>query len=73
MDWENYHNLLHIAGDLLESRDNVKLLLQYSEKFDEDEVPDPYYGGAKGFERVLDMIEDASLGLLADIKRRHSF
>ena len=71
MDWENYHNLLHIAGKLQESRDNIKLLLQYSEKFDEDEVPDPYYGGAKGFEHVLDMIEDASLGLLAEIRRRH--
>ena len=71
MDWENYHNLLHIAGDFPESRENVKLLLSYSEKFDEEEVPDPYYGGTKGFERVLDMIEDASLGLLADIKRRY--
>ena len=72
MDWENYHNLLHIAGDLPESRENIKLLLQYSEKFDEEEVPDPYYGGAKGFERVLDMIEDASLGLLVDIRQRYS-
>ncbi|MDJ0958245.1 MAG: low molecular weight protein-tyrosine-phosphatase [Arenicellales bacterium] len=71
MDWENYHNLLHMAGDLSD-RENIRLLLQYSEKFDEEEVPDPYYGGAKGFERVLDMIEDASLGLLADIKRRYS-
>ena len=35
------------------------------------DVPDPYYGGAGGFERVLDMIEEASRGLLADIRRRH--
>lgn len=72
MDRENYHNLLYIAGDSRNARSNIQLLLEYSEKFDEDEVPDPYYGGAKGFERVLDMIEDASLGLLADIRRRHS-
>jgi len=30
-------------------------------------VPDPYYGGAAGFERVLDLLEDASQGLLDHI------
>ncbi|KMQ74704.1 low molecular weight protein-tyrosine-phosphatase [Marinobacter subterrani] len=35
-----------------------------------DEVPDPYYGGADGFERVLDLIRDAGEGLLADIRGR---
>ncbi len=34
---------------------------------DEDVVPDPYYGGAAGFERVLDILEDACEGLLEDI------
>lgn len=33
-----------------------------------DEVPDPYYGGAAGFERVLDLLEDASQGLLEHIQ-----
>jgi protein-tyrosine phosphatase len=32
------------------------------------EVPDPYYGGPEGFEQVLDMIEEACRGLLAEIK-----
>lgn len=31
-----------------------------------DEVPDPYYGGSKGFDLVLDLLEDACKGLLAD-------
>ncbi|WP_068826268.1 low molecular weight protein-tyrosine-phosphatase [Pseudomonas sp. BMS12] len=35
-----------------------------------DEVPDPYYGGADGFEQVLDLIEQASDALLAEIKGR---
>lgn len=35
-----------------------------------DEVPDPYYGGADGFERVLDLIEQASDALLHEIKGR---
>ncbi|MGH8351903.1 MAG: low molecular weight phosphotyrosine protein phosphatase, partial [Pseudomonas sp.] len=35
-----------------------------------DEVPDPYYGGEEGFERVLDLIEQASEALLAELKGR---
>jgi protein-tyrosine phosphatase len=35
----------------------------------EKEVPDPYFGGAGGFDRVLDMIEDAAQGLLEEIRR----
>jgi protein-tyrosine phosphatase len=41
----------------------VRLFLEYSSG-GEREVPDPYYGGAAGFERVLDLVEDASRGLL---------
>ena len=32
------------------------------------DVPDPYYGGADGFEQVLDMVEAACLGLLSEVK-----
>jgi protein-tyrosine phosphatase len=32
------------------------------------DVPDPYYGGAEGFEQVLDMVEAACLGLVSEIK-----
>lgn len=67
MDRQNYQNL----AELSEDQTKIQLFLEYSEHFDEQEVPDPYYGGATGFERVLDMIEDASRGLLADIRRRH--
>ena len=35
-----------------------------------DEVPDPYYGGADGFEQVLGLIEQASDALLAETKGR---
>ncbi len=68
MDRENYHNLTRLKGE----RENIRLFLDYSENFEDDEVPDPYYGGPNGFERVLDMIEDACRGLLADIRQRHT-
>jgi protein-tyrosine phosphatase len=45
----------------------ISLFLEYS-SVSEDEVPDPYYGGATGFEKVLDLVEDASRGLLSEIR-----
>ncbi len=47
----------------------LKLFLDFTEG-DETEVPDPYYGGAAGFERVLDLVENASRGLLETLSRR---
>lgn len=35
-----------------------------------EEVPDPYYGGEEGFEHVLDLIEQACDGLLAELRGR---
>jgi protein-tyrosine phosphatase len=45
--------------------------MEHAKNFLEREVPDPYYGRASGFERVLDMVEDAGSGLLEHIRRRH--
>lgn len=70
MDEDNYANLLHIAPMQYESR--VRLLMAFAPERPEDEVPDPYFGGEGGFDRVLDMIEDAARGLLADIRRQHN-
>ncbi|MBK7022806.1 MAG: low molecular weight phosphotyrosine protein phosphatase [Sulfuritalea sp.] len=50
--------------------DKLALLLEFSQSFDEDEVPDPYYGGMDGFERVLDLVEDAVEQLLLRLKQR---
>lgn len=46
----------------------IQLLMQYGEKADPNiEVADPYFGGHQGFELVLDMVEEASQGLLAHL------
>ena len=47
---------------------NPGLFLDYARHHREREVPDPYYGGEAGFERVLDMVEDAAQGLLQHIR-----
>lgn len=69
MDRENYARLETLGEH--PQRSKLRLFLEFAPHLGEDEVPDPYYGGASGFERVLDMIEAASQGLLEDIRQRH--
>jgi protein-tyrosine phosphatase len=52
---------------------HLGLFLEFAGRHREREVPDPYYGGEDGFERVLDMVEDAAEGLLKHIRQQHSF
>lgn len=52
-----------------DAESHLGLFLDFAEKHDEREVPDPYYGGAQGFEHVLDLVEDAANGLLKHIKQ----
>ncbi|WP_422101760.1 low molecular weight protein-tyrosine-phosphatase [Vreelandella sp.] len=53
-----------------DSQTKVGLFLAYAGLPDTD-VPDPYYGGDEGFEQVLDMIEQASAGLIEELTRGH--
>jgi len=71
MDKENYQNLMAICPP--GRADKVRLFLEFAPHRPEREVPDPYFGGDAGFERVLDMIEEASAGLLAHLRRQHGF
>lgn len=48
----------------------VKLFMDFAHNFDDDEVPDPYYGLGHGFDLVLDMVEDASQGLVENIRKQ---
>ena len=66
MDEDNQMRLLDMAPE--EHRSKVQLFLSFAPG-DETEVPDPYYGGAAGFERVLDLVEEASRGLLETLSR----
>lgn len=49
----------------------VSLFLEHAPQLGVSEVPDPYLGGREGFEHVLDLVEEASKGLLAHIKQKH--
>ncbi len=69
MDNDNYEILMASCPSGLESR--LCLFLDFAPDLETREVPDPYYGGGSGFERVLDLIEQASAGLLAEIRQQH--
>jgi len=62
MDKSNHQQLINICPAHLQHK--VELFMNYASEFDEAEVPDPYYGGAKGFDHVFDLVEDASRGLI---------
>jgi protein-tyrosine phosphatase len=54
-----------------DAQGHLGLFLEFAERHAEREVPDPYFGGAAGFERVLDMVEDAAAGLLKHLRVEH--
>ncbi len=47
--------------------DRIKLFMDFAPQLGRRDVPDPYYGGSTGFELVLDLVEEASHGLLQEI------
>ena len=69
MDESNFRSLENIAPE--EHVDKLKLFMDYAPHMNVTEVPDPYYGGRNGFERVLDLIEEASTGLLTELRSKH--
>ncbi len=69
MDDDNFSVLQNLAPP--DRLDRLMLFMDFASDMTEREVPDPYYGGIKGFELVFDMIEAASRGLLQDIKQRY--
>lgn len=52
-------------------RNRLKLFLEFADDGALREVPDPYYGGAQGFEQVLDLVENAGRGLLRAITKNN--
>ena len=77
-DFETFDYILVMDKDNLEElrqrapeghRRKVHLFLEFSGGAQVVEVPDPYYGGASGFELVLDLVEQASERLLERIRR----
>ncbi len=69
MDKDNLRLLQNQCPD--EHQHKLKLMMSYATHSPSDVVPDPYYGGGRGFDVVLDYLEDAAEGLLADILHKN--
>ncbi|MCC8145166.1 MAG: low molecular weight phosphotyrosine protein phosphatase [Bacteroidales bacterium] len=69
MDDHNISHLKRIAPDI-ESQKKIVLMTDYCRKIVADHVPDPYYGGAQGFENVLDIIEDVCTQLTFSVNSK---
>ena len=72
MDADNHANLLSHAQQAGKEHHHskVKMFLDYSDQAIHSDVPDPYYGGSEGFNLVIDLIEDASLGLIKSLNKK---
>jgi len=70
MDSSNYEDLKQLGQGADLSK--LHLFMDFTQDWDNTEVPDPYYGGANGFEQVFDMVQSASEGLLEHILKHQS-
>ena len=66
MDDKNLRDVLKMAS--VDQAKKVRKITDFSQKFKYDHIPDPYYGGAKGFDLVLDLLVDACEGFLKSLK-----
>lgn len=78
-DFDYYDYILAMDNDNLDilvtlcppqQRHKLQLFLEYAPHLPEREVPDPYYGGERGFDQVLDLVEAAAQGLLQEIRTK---
>lgn len=69
MDYDNLSDLKALKPAQARTQPQLFLKTFGSDNYT-SEVPDPYYGGDQGFEKVLDMLEDACANLLADIRQK---
>jgi protein-tyrosine phosphatase len=77
-DFRDFDYILAMDRDNLEALERIRppnasaqveLMLTYATHASGDEVPDPYYGGSAGFEKVLDLLQDAGQGLLQSLQQ----
>ncbi|MBM0105149.1 low molecular weight phosphotyrosine protein phosphatase [Steroidobacter sp. S1-65] len=52
-------------------RERIRLMMEFAPQASSRYVPDPYYGGAQGFEEVLDLLEEAARGLVSELRSMH--
>ncbi|WP_313034252.1 low molecular weight protein-tyrosine-phosphatase [Acinetobacter sp.] len=76
MDHENLSNIQALlqqaqtAYAASQIREKIALMSEYDQNYPKQALPDPYYGGSDGFERVLDQCESSSLAWVGIFKQQ---
>lgn len=70
MDKSNYNNIIRLAPNNAAKSKVHEMISFCNDNLGYDVVPDPYYGGTKGFDTVLDLLEDGCYRLLEIIKQK---
>ncbi|MGB3208948.1 MAG: low molecular weight protein-tyrosine-phosphatase [Crinalium sp.] len=68
MDRQNYQDILAL-DPANRYQDKVRLMCEFCQHHDQQEVPDPYYGGTEGFNQVIELLLDACGGLLEHLAK----
>ncbi|MBK8974530.1 MAG: low molecular weight phosphotyrosine protein phosphatase [Planctomycetes bacterium] len=68
MDEDNHDDLRSLCPPAY--RERLRMFLEFAPGLGVRSVPDPYYGGGRGFEHVLDLVETGCRGLLAEVRER---
>lgn len=77
MDHQNLEDIQNLERQAIKRfgksrvRSKVALMSEHDPKYKHKAIPDPYYGGADGFERVLDQCESSAAAWVAEFKREH--
>lgn len=71
MDQNNYNHITDLADQVASDHQNIHLMQSFQQQPDSLEVPDPYFGGEQGFQRVFDILLDANRGLLGHLQDRY--
>ena len=71
MDNRNFNDLKAMARNA-DDLEKLFKMTDFSEDYDYDQIPDPYYGGDEGFELVLDLLEDAGEGFYKFVNKKLS-
>lgn len=71
MDQDNYRDILALAPDK-SNHAKVKLICDFCRHHEDQEVPDPYYGGEAGFQYVIELLLDACEGILDFVSKEQT-
>lgn len=70
MDRSNYGNILRLADEELH-REKILMMRRFDPHGPHEDVPDPYYGGERGFQEVFEILDRSTENLLRYVKENH--